>query len=465
MALSGEPFIPEFITVHLGEPGADAPNVTVTFPDYVKNVASSEIFPTWPDSSLRANIYVIVTYALNRIYSEWYRSQGYPFDITNTTQYDQAFVFGRDIFQNVAQIADELFNDYVRKRGSVEPYFTAFCNGTTSTCDGLSQWGTVDLANRGLIPYDILRHYYGDDIDIVKNAPVNTNTPSYPGVPLREGDSGNHVQTIQVQLNRISRNYPRIPKITPVNGVYSASMRDTVRVFQEVFDLPVTGIVDDATWYRAAYLFNAVKRISELDSEGISMSDISRQYPSELRLGSTGNGVLSLEYFLAVIGQFYESVPPITVTKTFSAQTEAAVRAFQRTYGLPVTGIVDNATWQDIYRAYRGIIESTPFFGGAALFPGSVLSLGSQGEDVRRIQEYLSYISTVYPQIQRVTVSGLYGPQTQSAVIQFQELFGLPGDGVVGPVTWGAIAEAYSVLSAGAQKQPGQYPGYELGES
>ena len=164
--LTGTPFIPLYITVHLGFPDQAAPNVTLPFPDYIKNVASSEIFPTWPEVSLRANIYAIVTFALNRIFTEWYPSRGYPFDITSETQYDQKFIEGRQFFDNVAAIVDELFDDYVRRIGRIEPLFTAFCNGTTSTCAGLSQWGTVDLANRGLIPYEILQYYYGEDIEI-----------------------------------------------------------------------------------------------------------------------------------------------------------------------------------------------------------------------------------------------------------------------------------------------------------
>ena len=151
-----KPYIPETITVHLGRPDdTSVENVTVPFIEYIKNVASSEIFPTWNENALRANIYVIVTYALNRLYTEWYRSKGYDFDITSTTQYDQAFVYGRDIFENISHLVDELFDDYVTKQGNIEPYFTSFCNGTTVTCSGLSQWGSQELAQKGYVPYDI----------------------------------------------------------------------------------------------------------------------------------------------------------------------------------------------------------------------------------------------------------------------------------------------------------------------
>lgn len=162
------PVIPQNITVHLGPPDSPAENVTVNFVDYIKNVASSEIYPTWPEEALRANIYAIISYALNRVYTEWYPSRGYDFDITNTTAFDQAFVPNREIFQNISRIVDEVFNNYVVRQGEVQPLFTQFCNGTTSQCQGLSQWGTVDLAESGLTAYEILQSYYGQDIGIVE---------------------------------------------------------------------------------------------------------------------------------------------------------------------------------------------------------------------------------------------------------------------------------------------------------
>ncbi|MBO5670479.1 MAG: spore cortex-lytic protein, partial [Clostridia bacterium] len=166
------PVIPEYITVHLGQPDQPAENVRVRFQDYIKNVASSEVYPNWPESAIRANILAQISYALNRVYTEFYRSRGYDFDITNSTQYDQKFILNRDIFENISQIVDDIFNDYVVKQGTIQPYFTQYCNGTTTTCPGLSHWGTVDLAREGLVPYQILQRYYGDDINIVFNAPV-----------------------------------------------------------------------------------------------------------------------------------------------------------------------------------------------------------------------------------------------------------------------------------------------------
>lgn len=461
--LTGEPFIPQTITVHLGAPDEDAPNVTVSYPYYIKNVASSEIYPTWEETALRANIYAITSFALNRIYTEWYRARGYDFDITSVTQYDQKYIEGRQIYDNIAVLVDELFDDYVRRQGRIEPLFTAFCNGTTSTCDGLSQWGTVDLARQGFLPYEILQYYYGDDIEIVKNAPVRSATMSYPGNVLRTGDSGMAVQTIQIQLNRISRNYPAIPKIPAASGDFDAATADTVRTFQQVFDLPSTGTVDKATWYRIAYIYTSVKRLAELDSEGITIDELPMQFEEPLTPSMQNEQVRGLQYFLAVIGAYYESVQPLTITGIYDEQTMASVRSFQRVYGLPVTGTVDEATWNDIYRAYAGIAASIPVEDAARiplLYPGFVLQEGMTNEYVRVLQQYLTYIHRTVPSIPEVRDTGYFGPVTRSAVTAFQRYAGLTPNGAVGAVTWDEIAGLYSDLRFGYEKRPYQAPGY-----
>lgn len=463
--MNGEPYIPQFLTVHLGAPGSSAQNVTVSFPDYIKNVASSEIYPTWPENAIRANVYAQISYALNRYYTEWYRSMGYDFDITNSTRYDQAYVQNRDIFANISDIVDDIFNEYVYRQGSVEPYFTQYCNGTTVTCDGLSQWGTVPLAEQGYGPYDILVEFYGPDINLNTDTPVRINSPSYPGLPLRLGDAGNSVRTKQVQLNRISRNYPSIPKIAPVDGVFGQETDDAVREFQRIFKLTADGIIGKATWYRIAYLYNSVKRLSELDSEGISLDEVAQQFPSLLSPGDTGDEVRMIQYYLQVVAAYYDTVPPLTTTGVYDDATYQAVMAFQRTFGLTPDGIMGQQTWNELYKAYRGILDSTAVMeGGVVLYPGTVLRIGSQGEYVQILQEYLAYISEFYPEIPAVQVTGVFGNQTQAAVIAFQNLFGLEAAGIVGPLTWDAIASLYSDLRVGNDKQPGQFPGTELAE-
>ena len=443
------PTIPEYITVHLGLPDQPAENVQVPFVEYIKNVASSEIYPTWPESALVANILAEISFALNRIYTEHYRSQGYDFDITNTTQFDQYFVPGRDIFENISRIVDDVFNSYVVKGEGIEPFFTQFCNGTTSICDGLSQWGTVTLANEGLLPYQILRYYYGNDINIIQDAPVANVPESYPGTPMRLGSAGNDVETIQVQLNRIAKNYPSIPIIPNVNGVFGADTDAAVRRFQQIFNLAVDGIVGKATWYKIKSIYNGVKQLSELTSEGLTLSEASRQYPSELALGSTGDPVRNLQYYLAVVGYFDPRVPLIEITGTFDQATEDAVRAFQESYGLTVDGIVGRETWNRLIAIYDEIVAALPpsYFGRrATIYPGRVLTQGLRGEDVRNLQNYLNTISASYPSIPYIDADGIYGPATEQAVIAFQELFSLPPTGNVSAPTWDRIASIYDQL-------------------
>ncbi len=463
--MTGTPFIPKTLVVHLGTPSSNAENVYVDFPDYIKNVASSEIYPTWPEAALRANIYAQISYALNRYYTEWYRSQGYDFDITNATQFDQSYVPGREIYDTISDVVDDIFNSYVVRQGSIEPYFTQYCNGTTATCDGLSQWDTVPLAQQGLGAYDILTRFYGEDIDIVTDAPVRNGQPSYPGRPLRLGDAGNDVQQMQIRLNRISTNYPTIPKINPTDGNFGLDTEEAVRAFQRTFRLTEDGVVGNATWYRITYLFNAVKRLSELDSEGIKLEDLPRRYEGLLAQGTTGDSVRVIQYYLAVVATYYATVPTVAVNGVFDQQTTEAVRAFQQSFDLPVDGIVGRQTWQKLEDVYESIRTTTELIGGGVvLFPGRVLQAGFQGEDVATIQEYLAYIATVYPAIPAPSVTGVYGLETVQAVEAFQREFGLPETGTVGVTTWDAIASLYSDLRTGNTQRLGQYPGIELSE-
>ena len=382
------PVIPETITVHLGLPNSPAENVTVSFTDYVKNVASSEIYPTWDESALRANILAIMSYALNRVYTEYYRSRGYDFDITNTTARDQAFVNGRSYFENISRLVDEMVGSYIRRVGSVEPLAAKFCNGTTSTCDGLSQWGSEALAQEGLDSVEILKYYYGDDIEIVTNAPMEGVTESYPGTPLRLGSTGPAVTVVQVSLNRISQSYPAIPKINPVDGIYGPQTRAAVEAFQQIFALEPDGIVGRATWYQLVRIYVAVTKLAELQSEGQQFLFI-QEYPEFLSLGDRGELVEQLQFMLLVISSFVPTVQAPDQTGVFDNATLYAVRSFQRYAGLPVTGSVGKATWDTIFEQFNGV-DLTVFEDGALFpagdlaetsrlvqFPGAALSLGS----------------------------------------------------------------------------------------
>ncbi len=352
--------IPNPITVHLGTPSSNAKNVQVSFPEYVKNVASSEIYPTWPQNSLTANIYAIITFALNRIYTEWYRSRGYNFDITNSTAYDQYFVEGRPIYSSISRIVDDIFNEYVRRQGHIAPYFTSFCNGTTATCQGLSQWGTVTLAEQGLTPIQILRSYYPDDVEIAETEVVTGILSSYPGTPLRVGSTGLDVQTIQTYLNRIRRNYPAIPAITDEEGVFQDSTRAAVTKFQNIFNLTPDGIVGKSTWYKISSLYTAVARLAELDSEGGSIGIGTVPPSSILRQGSSGPDVITLQYLLDLISEYYPEIPGLAQDGIFGSGTRQSVIAFQKTMSLNADGIVGPLTWKALYDTYRGIIQNVP---------------------------------------------------------------------------------------------------------
>ncbi|GFI02974.1 MAG: LysM peptidoglycan-binding domain-containing protein [Lachnospiraceae bacterium] len=352
--------IPNPITVHLGAPGTSAANVQVSFPDYVKNAASSEIYPTWPDASLRANIYAIITFALNRVYTEWYKNRGYNFDITSSTAYDQNFVYGRPIYESISRIVDEIFNEYARRRGQNAPYFTSFCNGSTVSCQGLSQWGTVTLANQGLSPLQILRSYYPNDIEIVETNIISGVLSSYPGTPLKAGSRGLDVQTIQAYLNRIRKNYPAIPAITDETGVFGDSTKAAVIKFQNIFNLTPDGIVGKSTWYKISNLYTAVARLGELDSEGNSLGIGTVPPDAMLRLGTSGQNVITLQYLLNVVSEYYPGIPAPAQDGIFGDGTQQAVIAFQRAMDLNADGIVGPLTWQALYNVYLGIDQNIP---------------------------------------------------------------------------------------------------------
>ena len=360
------PSIPQRITVHLGAPSAYAANVTVSFSDYVKNVASSEIYPTWDEDALEANILAIVSFALNRVYTEFYRSRGYDFDITNNTAYDQAFVNGRSFFENISRIVDRLFNDYLRRPNFIEPLAAKFCNGTTVTCEGLSQWGSQNLAQQGYDYVQILHNYYGN-VEIVTDAPIRGITSSYPGTPLRRGSSGPAVVVIQVELNRISQNYPAIPKLATTDGIFGSRTEASVQSFQEIFGLAVDGIVGKSTWYALVRLYTAVTSLSELRSQGQQFYSINWEYPDPIQQGDTGEKVRHLQYMLSILSAYISNIPPITIDGIFGPATRDAVVAAQRWFGLPETGQVDDRTWDEIYDQFAGI-ENTSLRDGT-VFP------------------------------------------------------------------------------------------------
>ena len=456
--------IPDSITVHLGAPSEPAENVTVPFIDYVKNVASSEIYPTWPESSLRANIYAIISIALNRIYTEWYRSRGYNFDITNTTQYDQSFVKDRGIFDSIDRIVDDIFDEYIVRQGRIEPLYATFCDGRTAQCNGMYQWGTVDLANQGMVPYDILRYYYGDDININIDTPVVNFQETYPGSPLRLGDTNQYVLIAKMSLNTISSNYPAIPKISPINSTFDESMEAAVRAFQDIFYLPVTGVIDKATWYEIRKIYVSVRKLAELSSQGMLISEIPEDIVN-MDEGMVVPKVQLVQYFLNVLSAYYESVPAVDIDGILGPQTRASIIEFQKTLNLPATGLIDEETWQTMYDSVLGILRELPPTAvalPALLYPNIILREGVANPEVFIMQELLSYISTIVPEIPYVEPDGIFGPETTASVKAFQRIYGLDANGIVAEETWNRIVNIYRELRFGEARAPGQFPGTNI---
>ena len=407
-------------------------------------MTSSEIYPTWPESALRANIYVITSFALNRVYTEYYRAQGFPFDITSSTSYDQAFVEGRDIFANISRLVDEMFNDYIVRRGHVEPMFASYCNGTTATCAGLSQWGSYYLASQGYTPYRILQYYYGNDIDLVFDAPEGPVYPSFPGRLLRRGSAGEAVRTLQIRLRRIARSFPSIPSVNVNTGVFDADTDAAVRAFQRTFGLTPDGVVGQNTWNRTISIFNAVKRLNELDSEGVTPAEATALFSSSLRLGDHGFDVRALQLYLDFVARFRPSMTRLTADGVFGPCTDLAVREFQRLEGLAADGVAGRATYNRLLEVYGAYYGSLPPEAARPFYPNYAFSQGDAGEDVRFLQTMLAALSQRIPELRPLIPDGVFGPGTAAAVSAFQRYAQLPVSGDVGILTWNAIRDTYT---------------------
>ena len=257
-----EPVIPEYIVVHAGRPeDSSAPNYWVRFKDYVKNVACSEIYSTWKTEAIKANVLAIISFTLNRVYTEWYRGKGYDFTVTNSTAFDQSFSYGRTIFEEIGVVVDDLFSTYITKEGIAQPLFTQYCDGRRVQCGGLSQWGSQALGEQGWDAVSILRKYYGAEVYLKGAEKVEGVPLSYGGQVLSQGSEGEDVRTAQMQLNRIAGSYPAIP-VVPADGIYGPGTQEAVTAFQRIFHLPQTGSVDFATWYEISNVFVAVTKMA-----------------------------------------------------------------------------------------------------------------------------------------------------------------------------------------------------------
>ena len=361
----------------------------------------------------------------------------------------------------MVRLTDDIFNTYLRKTGTVNPYYSEYCDGKSVTCPGLKQWGTVTLAKQGKTPLQILKYYYGSNIEIVRTNNIQAIPQSYPGSPLRQGDSGTAVFTLQRQLNRIAKDYPFFGKLT-VDGVFGPRMVSTVKTFQRQFNLTADGVVGRQTWYKISYIYVSVKDLAELTSEGETSSGTLSDGSwggTALRTGSTGSAVEQVQFWLNTLAQYESVLPSLAVDGRYGAATASAVRAFQRRYGLTVDGVVGRETWNAIYNEFRSIQSDN---GTPNAYPGTALREGASGQNVRLVQFWLKIAHTVYSRLNDLTVDGRFGAATTAAVKRFQTYFGLTSDGVVGRTTWNKLYEVYNDIAnklLSSSLRPGEYPG------
>ncbi|MCL2353556.1 MAG: peptidoglycan-binding protein, partial [Defluviitaleaceae bacterium] len=460
--------IPNYITVHLGRPEVWAPNVRVPFIDYIKNVTSHEIFDSWPEETITANVWCIISLTLNRIFTEFYRSRNLNFDITSATSIDQMYVHHGTIGARISAIVDGIFNQYLAQIGHLEPFLALYNDGTTANIPGrLSQWGSFfDARDRGMNAWQIIEKYYRPALELRESNNFKGPLESWPGHSLSEGSSGLAVETMQRYLNRVLGRYTDII-INPVDGVFGASTRNSVRVFQQIYNLPQTGVIDRATWYQISRIYAIEKALWEMNSEGIRIG-IGRTPPTTvIRQGATGRLVTELQFLLDYIGLFYDSIPFVADTSRFDGLTTESVREFQRIFGLNVDGVVGPITWRKLYDVYWGIKENTPEPQPAPPpvnppnmppYPGSLIRLGSTGESARLIQGALNRLSEAIPTIGKVPEDGVFGESTREAVMAFQRTFGLTIDGIVGPITWDRLFREYLDLQPEGPSYPYPYP-------
>ena len=405
---------------------------------------------SWPEEALRANIIAQVSLALNRIWTEWYPSRGYSFNITGSPGYDQAYVNGRTVFAVMERLTAELFNTFVQRSGDAEPYFTEYCDGKTVTCPGMKQWGTVDRAREGMNALQILRYYYGNRVQLVTTNNIAAIPSSYPGSPLRRGSTGTNVRILQKQLSRIAKDYPSFGK-PAVTGTFDEATENSVKKFQKQFSLTADGVVGRATWNKVSFIYVSVKDLAELTSEGETAEGTQSTggWPGTvLRRGSTGSSVEQVQFWLSDLAQFDSSLVRVTVDGSYGAATVSAVEAFQTLFGLTSDGVVGRSTWNKLKEVGLAVANKIV---AANVAPGQFTTTtraGSSGTAVRAVQYYLRRLAAYYSDVPRVAVDGKFGAATTRAVKAWQSRAGLTVDGVVGRLTFQSLYDAAQALEA-----------------
>ena len=418
----------------------------------------------WPEQALRANIHCQISLALNRIYTEWYPSKGYTFNITNSTSYDQYYVHGRTVFDVMVRITDDIFNTYLRKRGTVNPYYSEYCDGKSVTCPGLKQWGTVTLANNGRSALQILRYYYGSSIEIVRTKNIRSIPQSYPGTPLREGSAGQNVRLVQFWLKIARTVYTSLESVT-VDGKFGAGTASAVRRFQRYFGLTADGVVGQTTWQKLYEVYN------DIANKLLSSSLRPGEYPGVLRKGSSGTAVRELQFYLYLMSAYESSIPPVSIDGKFGADTERAVRAYQRFAGLTVDGVVGRTTWNSLYGRASQLRSSGPVVTLKRLsYPGTPLTVGSSGDTVLYYNLLLQRIAYYFSSVEAPPLADRYTDETAAATRSAQQLLGLEQTGIADADTWTAV-EALSLQLAAHAPNPDRdtppstaYPGRAIAE-
>lgn len=408
MAMQRWAALPQSVTVHMGKPEEAAEEITVPFPEYLKNTASAEIAPTLPEQTIRRRVSLLLQFALNRIGGRFYRGRGYAFDITGLPQYDRKFNKHGRTYQNVNQIVEEVLNGMV----SVPLYGT-----------GRGEGG---------------------------GAPAAANAQAYPGYPLEEGSSGPPVQTVQLELNRVAENYPAIPKIPEADGNFGKDTAAAVRRFQEISGLALDGIVGRDTWHKLRHIYNGIRRLSGLIYEGKRLGETGKPLTAELKEGASGSDVGEAQYHINVVAYFYPEVPSVALDQYYGPKTETAVKAFQKLSYLVEDGVVGQNTWYsmgsscgNIMGCVSGCLSEGYIKNCAADYPGYTLSAGMENGDVARLQQYLIGISQYYGTIPLIEKTGVFDEATAAAVAALQEQNGIAPSGTVDEATWNMIAWRY----------------------
>ena len=411
---------------------------------------------SWPEEALRANIIAQVSLALNRIWTEWYPSRGYSFNITGSPGYDQAYVNGRTVFAVMERLTAELFNTFVQRSGDAEPYFTEYCDGKTVTCPGMKQWGTVDRAREGMNALQILRYYYGNRVQLVTTDNIAAIPSSYPGSPLRRGSTGTNVRILQKQLSRIARDYPSFGK-PAVTGTFDEATENSVKKFQKQFSLTSDGVVGRSTW-------NKLKEVGLAVANKIVAANVAPgQFTTTTRAGSSGTAVRAVQYYLRRLAAYYSDVPRVAVDGKFGAATTRAVKAWQSRTGLTVDGVVGRLTFQSLYDAAQALEASGPVVRTVSLpAPAATLRPGDTGAAVLRLNRLLLFLSQWIPEINFTasdTPDNTFDLELEIAVRSAQRYFGLTETGAVTAADWKVFRDAAEQLLAANPAGPSPKPG------